>query len=66
MAIDKSKNTRVNITVSHKLHRKIQLLAREEMRSANSLMVYLMAQALQQPEWQEKIQALIDQGELEE
>lgn len=64
--IDKTKNTRVNITVSHKLHRKIQLLARKEMRSANSLMVYLMAQALQQPEWQEKIQALINSGELEE
>ena len=66
MAINKDVNTRVNVTIPKKMYSKIQLLAKEEMRSANSLMVFLMAQALQNEEWQNKIKDLIISGELEE
>ena len=66
MAINKEINTRVNVTIPKKMYSKIQVLAKEEMRSANSLMVFLMAQALQSEEWQNKIKELIQNGELEE
>lgn len=66
MAINKEINTRVNVTIPKKMYNKIQLLAKEDMRSANSLMVFLMAQALQNEEWQNKIKDLVLSGELEE
>ena len=66
MAVNKEINTRVNVTIPKKMYHKIQLLAKEEMRSSNSLMVFLMAQALQNEEWQNKIKELIQNGELEE
>ena len=66
MAINTDRNTRVNVTIPKKMYNKIQLLAKEDMRSANSLMVFLMSQALQNEEWQQKIKNLIQDGKLEE
>ena len=66
MAINTEINTRVNVTIPKKMYNKIQLLAKEDMRSANSLMVFLMSQALQNEEWENKIKALIQDGKLEE
>ena len=66
MAINTDRNTRVNVTIPKKMYNKIQLLAKEDMRSANSLMVFLMSQALQNEEWQQKIKDLIQDGKLEE
>lgn len=66
MAINTERNTRINLTIDKNTYNKIQLLAKEEMRSANSLMVYLINQALRSEEWQNKIQVLINSGELEE
>jgi hypothetical protein len=48
------------------MYNKIQLLAKEDMRSANSLIVFLASQTLNEPEWKEKTQKLIDAGLLEE
>jgi hypothetical protein len=64
--INEKINKRINVTISHKMYNKIQVLAKSEMRSANSLLIYLANLGLQQPEWREKVQALIDNGELEE
>lgn len=64
--IDKQKNTRVNVTIDKKTYNKLKVLAQSEMRSTNSLMIYLINQALRNEEWQEKIKELIISGELEE
>ena len=66
MGIDKSKNTRINLTIDKKTYNKLKVLSQSEMRSTNSLMVYLINQALRTEEWQDKVQALIDNGELQE
>ena len=66
MGIDKSKNTRINLTIDKKTYNKLKVLAQNEMRSTNSLMVYLINQALRTEEGQDKVQALIDNGELQE
>ena len=66
MAINTERNVRVNITFNKKMYNKLKLLAKEDMRSTNSLVVYLVSQALQSEEWQNKVQALIDNGELQE
>ena len=66
MGIDKSKNTRINLTIDKKTYNKLKVLSQSEMRSTNSLMVYLINQALRTDEWQDKVQALIDNGELQE
>ena len=66
MAINTEINTRVNVTIPKKMYNKIQVLAKEDMRSANSLMVFLMSQALQNEEWQNKTKELIENGKLEE
>lgn len=64
--IDKSKNTRINLTIDKKTYNKLKVLSQSEMRSTNSLMVYLINQALRTEEWQEKIKELVLSGELEE
>ena len=66
MTIDKSKNTRINLTIDKKTYNKLKVLAQNEMRSTNSLMVYLINQALRTEEWQDKIKNLIDSNELQE
>lgn len=66
MAINTERNVRINLTLPKKMYNKIQLLAKEDMRSANSLIVFLASQTLNQPEWKEKAQQLIDAGLLEE
>ena len=66
MGIDKSKNTRINLTIDKKTYNKLKVLSQSEMRSTNSLMVYLINQALRTEEWQSKIKNLIDNGELQE
>lgn len=58
MAINKEVNTRVNITIQKTLYKKIQILAKDDMRSANSLMVLLIHQALRDEKWQERIKEL--------
>lgn len=58
MAINREVNTRINITIPKTLYKKIQILAKEDMRSANSLMVYLINQALRDEKWQERIKEL--------
>lgn len=66
MGIDKSKNTRINLTIDKKTYNKLKVLSQSEMRSTNSLMVYLIHQALRTEEWLNKVQVLIENGELEE
>ena len=66
MGIDKNKNTRINLTIDKKTYNKLKVLSQSEMRSTNSLMVYLINQALRTEEWQNKIKDLIINGELEE
>lgn len=66
MGIDKNKNTRINLTIDKKTYNKLKVLSQSEMRSTNSLMVYLINQALRTEEWQEKIKELVLSGELEE
>ena len=66
LAINTERNVRINLTLPKKMYNKIQLLAKEDMRSANSLIVFLASQTLNQPEWKEKAQQLIDAGLLEE
>ena len=66
LAINTERNVRVNITFNKKMYNKLKLLAKADMRSTNSLVVYLVSQALQSEEWQDKVQALIDNGELQE
>lgn len=66
LAINTERNVRINLTLPKKMYNKIQLLAKEDMRSANSLIVFLASQTLNQPEWKEKTQQLIDSGLLEE
>lgn len=66
MGIDKSKNTRINLTIDKKTYNKLKVLSQSEMRSTNSLMVYLINQALRTEEWLNKVQVLIENGELEE
>ena len=66
MAINTERNVRVNVTIDKKTYNKLKVLAQSEMRSTNSLMVYLINQALRNEEWQEKIKDLIINGELEE
>ena len=56
--INKQINTRVNITIPKDLYEQIQSLAFGEMRSASSLMVYLMSEELKKEEWQDKIKNL--------
>ena len=56
----------MNITLNKKLYNKLKVLAKEDMRSTNSLIVYLVNQALRTDEWQEKIKELVLSGELEE
>lgn len=66
LAINTERNVRVNITFNKKMYNKLKLLAKADMRSTNSLVVYLVSQALQSEEWQSKIKDLIISGELEE
>lgn len=66
LAIDKTKNVRINLTIDKKTYNKLKVLAQSEMRSTNSLMVYLINQALRTEEWQDKIKELVMSGELEE
>ena len=66
MGIDKNKNTRINLTIDKKTYNKLKVLSQSEMRSTNSLMVYLINQALRTEEWQNKIKDLVLSGELEE
>lgn len=66
VGIDKSKNVRINLTIDKKAYNKLKVLSQSEMRSTNSLMVYLINQALQNEEWQNKIKDLVLSGELEE
>lgn len=47
MAIDKNKNTRINLTISHDLKKKIEQLAREDMRSTNSMIIKLLKENLE-------------------
>lgn len=57
MAVGSSK-TRVNLTIDKGLKETITQLARQDERSANSLMILLMKEALQQPKWQELIKQM--------
>lgn len=66
LAIDKTKNVRINLTIDKKTYNKLKVLSQSEMRSTNSLMVYLINQALRTEEWQNKIKDLVLSGELEE
>lgn len=47
MAIDKNKKTRINLTISHDLKQKIEQLAREDMRSTNSMIIKLLKENLE-------------------
>ena len=47
MAIDKNKNTRINLTISHELKQKVEQLAREDERSTNSMLIKLIKESLQ-------------------
>ena len=66
LAINTERNTRINLTIDKKTYNKLKVLSQSEMRSTNSLMVYLINQALRTDEWQNKIQELVLNGELEE
>lgn len=66
MAINTERNVRINLTIDKKTYNKLKVLSQSEMRSTNSLMVYLINQALRNEEWQNKIKDLIISGELEE
>lgn len=66
LPINTERNVRVNVTIDKKTYNKLKVLAQSEMRSTNSLMVYLINQALRNEEWLNKVQVLIENGELEE
>lgn len=66
MAINTERNVRINLTIDKKTYNKLKVLSQSEMRSTNSLMVYLINQALRTDEWKNKIQELVLNGELEE
>ena len=66
LAINTERNVRINLTIDRKTYNKLKVLSQSEMRSTNSLMVYLINQSLRTDEWQEKIKELVLSGELEE
>ena len=47
MAIDKNKKTRINLTISHELKAQIEQLAKEDMRSTNSMIIKLLKENLE-------------------
>ena len=50
--IDKSRKTRINLTIEHDLKAKVEELAKEDERSTNSMIIKLLREALQERgEW---------------
>ena len=47
MAIDKNKKTRINLTIEIDLKQKIEQLAKEDMRSTNSMIIKLLKENLE-------------------
>ena len=47
MAIDTSKKTRINLTIELDLKAKIEKLAREDMRSTNSMIIKMLRENLE-------------------
>ena len=47
MAIDTSQKTRINLTISYELKAQIEQLAKEDMRSTNSMIIKLLKESLQ-------------------
>ena len=47
MAIDKNKKTRINLTISYEMKAKIEKLAREDMRSTNSMIIKMLRENLE-------------------
>ena len=47
MAIDKNKKTRINLTISYELKAQIEQLAKEDMRSTNSMIIKLLKENLE-------------------
>ena len=58
MAIDRTKNTRINLTLPINTKQTLELLAKDDMRSTNSFILLLIKEALQQPKWQERIKEI--------
>lgn len=58
MAIDHTKNTRINLTLPIKTKQTLELLSRDDMRSTNSFILLLIKEALEQPKWKERIERL--------
>lgn len=47
MAIDKNKKTRINLTISHEMKAAIEKLAKEDMRSTNSMIIKMLRENLE-------------------
>ena len=47
MAIRTDKKTRINLTIEHELKAQIEQLAKEDMRSTNSMIIKLIKESLQ-------------------
>ena len=47
LMIDTSKKTRINLTISYELKAQIEQLAKEDMRSTNSMIIKLIKESLQ-------------------
>ena len=47
MAIDKNKKTRINLTIEIDLKQKIEQLAKEDMRSTNSMIIKMLRENLE-------------------
>ena len=47
MAIDTSKKTRINLTIELDLKQKVEQLAKEDMRSTNSMIIKLLKENLE-------------------
>lgn len=63
MAINTDKNTRINLTLPKHMKEEISMLANDEMRSQNSMILLLLKQALEQPQWIERIEQLSKHNE---